>query len=734
MGGPFDNQFGPLTNPLVGPNPLEGWSPLGPTGPRDKSLALSAADISTMIQEKFPQMTLTLEQKYNLYNAIQGALDAGDTGPQIVKNMTNVSSVVQAIRDGKKEEDVAVTGRLKFGGEDTPKPGDIEGITTSADGQVRKLPNGNILIGNNLFDAQGNRVATAPQGRSSSEVAADQASAASSYASANASNANAESIRTRTQLLLQNAERAGTSGGLPAGFIWDAEGKPVRDNSMNDMEKATIRQRADEALQAHLDRVEANGIDRVANDIRREEVMGTQEYQRGQLDISRGQLAQGDKQIAQGERRLGLDTWVAQQSADAKRAENALKRDEYVGKILSNPADFIARAFMSRGEASPSKPITQADLINATNQNFNANPNSYAAPQSTPPPGIPQMAYGSTGNGGNGFVNDKTAIVGDPQANGLPNPEIIHNPTGAPISVTPMQGNGNGRLSPQGSQSSPNAQQQEVEDPEVVNTKKAVESISKLLQYVQDPQTQHRLVDEIAEQRGKVKAYAYGTEQGTMPSAGGAITGEMKWGSQEYSNPLVQVPSPIDPRTKDPYPTNYSTSQLPFERKGPIVPPSGPGNGMVTNPWGWEPQLGFNPARRTQAMPTNIGPGTIEHLNWLKSSDPVNTLTQDEIVSRAEANLPPALRQLFGGRLEKPFDTVNGRSDNPQNNTGIAPLRLGFNAFSPQDLEQLTPDEQVALNSYLAAKYNTSLNEVLAAMKQLYVAPRSTVGRGRLSV
>ena len=45
---------------------------------------------------------------------------------------------------------------------------------------------------------------------------------------------------------------------------------------------------------------------------------------------------------------------------------------------------------------------------------------------------VPTMATG-------GLTRAPMAIVGDPQRDGRPNPEVIHNPTGAPISVTPMR-------------------------------------------------------------------------------------------------------------------------------------------------------------------------------------------------------------------------------------------------------------------------------------------------------
>ena len=48
----------------------------------------------------------------------------------------------------------------------------------------------------------------------------------------------------------------------------------------------------------------------------------------------------------------------------------SLEQQKYVGEILRNPADFLARAFSQRGGKSPFPEITQADLINNLKTEF----------------------------------------------------------------------------------------------------------------------------------------------------------------------------------------------------------------------------------------------------------------------------------------------------------------------------------------------------------------------------
>jgi hypothetical protein len=140
------------------------------------------------------------------------------------------------------------------------------------------------------------------------------------------------------------------------------------------------------------------------------------ELGRGSLDVNKQRLGL-DAELGRG--RLGLDTELGRgQLALGGRAQN-LDESRYISDVLRNPSDFISRAFLSRGQASPQATVSQADLIN----NLKA--------------GIQQFANG-------GFTQEGKFITGDSKS-GKPtgNEEMIVNPTNAPIMVIPndqMQG------------------------------------------------------------------------------------------------------------------------------------------------------------------------------------------------------------------------------------------------------------------------------------------------------
>lgn len=66
-------------------------------------------------------------------------------------------------------------------------------------------------------------------------------------------------------------------------------------------------------------------------------------------------------EVQQSESRLNRSLDITQENNN--RTNSRLETDT-IREILSNPTDFLARAFLSRGQASPQTPITQADLLN----------------------------------------------------------------------------------------------------------------------------------------------------------------------------------------------------------------------------------------------------------------------------------------------------------------------------------------------------------------------------------
>ena len=104
-------------------------------------------------------------------------------------------------------------------------------------------------------------------------------------------------------------------------------------------------------------------------------------------------------------------------------AQQALEKAKFRADVLTKPSDYISAAFESRGFASPTDRITHADLINSADYYRNGN-----AP----------TAGGLRGFAGGGMTTEPRFMVGD-SPTGMPtgNEEIIDNPTGAPVRVTP---------------------------------------------------------------------------------------------------------------------------------------------------------------------------------------------------------------------------------------------------------------------------------------------------------
>lgn len=713
MGDPYGGNadFNPFGTP---PDQVPGN--YDPNAPKvsDNAWMFAPAVVNTIIRNS--GRTLTAEQRAALTNGVVSQLQAGLLPSQIISGTSTTADIDKAIGSGQTDPKyTGLAGRL--GTTDLPTGltggGDPSTWKTDANGWFL-LPNGNRMdpSSGKIFDANGNLVTGAAGGGSSRTASQEAADAAS----ANANNAQAAKIYADMQRQ-NDLDMAIKNGALYAtndpdvfytanGSIYNAG--EIKISQARLAEEARHNQAGEQIDQGRLG-VETTraaneasyqqgqlGIGQEGNRLRGIEIGNSAAYQRGQLQ--------------QGTQRLALDTAVAGSAAAAKTQENDLARQQYISKILANPSDFIARAFQQRGETSPQTRVTQADLINTINSQFNSNPTAFVAPQNLAgptvnPQNVPQYAYGS-----DTMVRDRLAVVGDPQADGKPNPEVIHNPTGAPISVTPVKNAGmtdspGNRLTPE-------------EDPRVKQEQARADAIAKVLQHVESPDTLHRLVDELTEKRNRlgnttVKAYAEGTDSGgTVASigwtpgvgytvgSGNSLTGASATaaGNSGFSNNTA---------------SSTTVTANPNYRPGPISSvPNTPATDMTLN---------YNDNFKTILD---------QMLEALKPKTPtLPTVSQGELEATADRNLPPAARALFNtsGRL--------GQAEvakNPVNNRLIQPNSYGFNLFSPQSLAQLSPDEKLALNSYLGVKYNTTLEDVMHSMKDLYTT--DNVGGGRLVV
>ena len=351
------------------------------------------------------------------------------------------------------------------------------------------------------------------------------------------------------------------------------------------------------------------------------------------------ELANTDTQRAE----LGQNADVSNQGADQFRFEQ-------LRQILSNPSDFLARAFMQRGEQSPFGQVTQADLINALRTEIRDVQ-------------APQYELG---------VKD---LYNQGQADPVVQPQVPINPV-APAIAEPKT-----------------FEQAKAESPDIW------------------AQMQSRL--------SPAQGGTMGLAEGGTTRASRFITGDrvdgVPTGNEEMilnpeKAPIKVVPNPnnVPHMARG---TETETDQL-FRLMGLLKRPeqlqrlieqlklqkksADQGGGDTIDP------------SRTQGR----GPGGAPRfaLGTL-----AGTVTQDQVNQYAQDFSPPAVNNLFNGG--------QGQSD----------LRFGFSLFTPQQLQQLTGDEQQALNARLGAQFNTTLDDVVKSQSQRFGATRQRQ-RGRLQL
>lgn len=527
-------------------------------------------------------------------------------------------------------------------------------------------------------------------GRSASQEALDAAQAG--YYGAQAAN------------LARIAQLAGTAvEGTNGRYIYDQDGS-ITDVTVSGVNAARASEEARHNLQVELDNQAGTQIAGRNADTQRLGVEQTGRFQQGQLANDSARLG------IEGQR-LSLDQAKATADIASEQQRNDLQRQEYIRKVLASPSDFVARAFSLAGQRTPSAPITQADLINQINTEY-----TRLQPGQTLTPPVTGAAPPALAQGG--MVRDRMMIVGDPQQQGMPNPEMVYNPTGAPVAVVPMnrmqpKGYAEGTDMPQGRMNQP------AKDPMMAEMEAKVKGMARLMQFVENPQTQHMMVDELAQARGRLKkpesvpAYATGTIGSpewiqSLEAEGFRQTGK------DYT-PLLAASSPA---AVPPGATEQTGSPGPYvDRSSPAYVPS-----PQFDPEAFAVRPPVSAPQLPRLTPPTFSPPTF--------SPPLKRLTQDELALSAESQLSDRLKSLFGTNFGKSLPTDN-LTPNPRQPLGITPARFPFAMFSPQQLSMLTQDELSQLNNYLAVKYNVSLQDVLDVQKQVYT-PNLGRRRGRL--
>ena len=539
--------------------------------------AFFAPAVVRQIQDNL-DIKLDAKQLAGLTNAVIEEIRSGNNFADIIAGANSSAKIAAAIKAGQAAAEFQSTsGRLIPG---TPTAEEAGGVYDPNTGLI-KFPDGHYLNAQgDAFDKNGYPIPRQSEGRSASQIGADNASAAANIAQA-------ERYRVQSQIDLENQAKAGTFvPGSNDAYIYLSNGDIKATGALTAKDVADIKE---SQRLADIRQQEANQTgesQREGNRLRGVEASQTGAYQQGQLGNERLRLSQDAAyqtgQLAQGNERLALDKQEAANRAAATAQQNDLARQKYISEILTRPSDFIASAFGQRGETAPGTRITQADLINQINAGYKANPITFAAPSLSTPANLPIQKY----------------------AEGTPAPQ---------------------QTQPQG----------RLEDPVVKEQKKKTDSIAKLLQFVEDPDTMHRLVDELAEQRGRLAA----VNQPQVPQmAQGGMVNDKVFIAGDPQVPGNPNPEVVHNPTGAPIsvtPMNRLQGNIPMYADGtrdarnnvtryPMHPPVAPDLGAVrggtfggeysrsapfnTLDEAWVPDASANPGRRlAEGPPSGLG-------------------------------------------------------------------------------------------------------------------------------
>ena len=404
----------------------------------------------------------------------------------------------------------------------------------------------------------------------------------------------------------------------------------------------------------------------------------------------------------------------------------ALDNAEFVSKTYREPSDFLHASQLTRGVAPVNPMRTQADSINQLSssiagynqalQGFNTAPvagfGASTAPQARPvarpvsAPAAPAQAFtpyaGQIENpeGGNNWTGyappatttreqanaslkaagapswlpgfaDGTGMTTEPmfrvgeEEDGSPNDteEVIANPTGAPLGVISNDElNGN-----------------PADDMEAEQHQKKAAAIGKVMQFVDNPEVLHALVDEMDDHKKKSKPTGFSGGTGMPRYASGTGYG---FDSSGYD------------------PTKYGMgSQAALERDNLDRKNSGeftaysPLSGMWYNP--------SNPDPLTKSRMSGAGSTGGFSLPGIPQIPGVAQTTQAQLQADEAAARPPAITSI-----------LNGQRPNP--------LNLGFSLPTPGLLNTLTDREKEAFGTTLAVQYNLAPSDVESAIRQRF--------------
>ena len=397
----------------------------------------------------------------------------------------------------------------------------------------------------------------------------------------------------------------------------------------------------------------------------------------------------------------------------------ALDNATFVRDTYSKPSDFLYASQLTRGVAPVNPMRTQADSINQLSssiagyntalQGFNTTPvagfNTSTAPVARPAPvpvqqtaaaSIPRIYAPQTLNGDQSF--DFVAPTGNPtreeanaslKAAGAPSwlpgfaggtgmttepvfkvgeerdgsmndtTEVIANPTNAPIGVISNDELGGS----------------EVEDMEAEQHQKKAAAIGKVMQFVDNPDVLHALVDEMDEHKKRAKPAK------KMPGFAGG-TGYGFAAPTSLGNDL------------------YSTLSEDRKRGGNawLTHQYGTPGGQADFSSAFQSQNGFSPSQGIAGMGSSSGGFSFPSMPQIPG---VASTTQDQLKADELLARPPAIASILRGERPKP-------------------LNLGFSMPTPGLLNSLTDREKEAFGTTLAVQYNLAPSDVEASIRQRF--------------
>lgn len=555
-------------------------------------------------------------------------------------------------------------------------------------------------------------------------------------------------------------------------------------NRRFDVEQAGIDRRFD-VQEGGVNRrfdIEQGGINRrfdVQEDRANREFGATESRLNRQLDLE-GELGRGNLQL--GRSRLGVEERQGDTRLGIEQQGMDLERAKYVAEILRNPADFLARAYMQRGQTNPNQPVTQEDLIKMAqprgvpkfgegtdpdldkqgffdaisgklprlvdygrggNRTASSYMNGYQLAKSILArkgyqyDGKPLNEYGNGTQYLNpdGTTSVRRMIIGDEQYPGVPNPEMVQVVDPGPktrLRIQPLADEGipayaNGTYDPLW-----DLMNQMKVNPGIDQNAASRMGITLANGGVNPTMPVGAAVGGGVQPQQPIGGVAGG---GVQPT--GMVTNGISWngtpdaGAMAAANSNQQQVAGSDGMTWNGTPdANARNAAIAVmggtpdvQRLGPDSPYSRPsdqslsGTRWVTADLANQLGMAWNDWRMAQERYKEVtgGAGRWNDMGAGFPDDiPVGGQSRLNAGDMSRQYAPPGVRQVLNGQR-------------------LSRLNVGFSLPSPTEIARMTPDEQQALFTALAAEQNISRDDFTNALQTRFGRTR-TAGRARLSV